>query len=114
MYEEPCIQLKKRREVKNKGERERFTHLNAEFQRIAKRDKKAFFNGQWNLIKEKNRIGNTRNLFKKIGDTKGIFHANMGKIKKRNYMDLTEEEYIIKKWQECTDQISRSVVSDSL
>ena len=85
--------------MKNKGERERFTHLNAEFQRIAKRDKKAFFNGQWNLIKEKNRIGNTRNLFKKIGDTKGIFHAKMGSIKDRNGRDITEAEDIKKRWQ---------------
>ena len=73
-----------------------------------------FLSNQCKEIEEKDRMGKTRNLFKKIGDTKGIFHAKMGKIKKRNYMDLTEEEYIIKKWQECTDQISRSVVSDSL
>ena len=83
----------KRREVKSKGEKERYTHLNAEFQRIARRDKKAFLNDQCKEIEETNRMGKTRNHFKKIRETKGIFHAKMGSIKDRNGMDLTEAEY---------------------
>ena len=82
----------KRREVKNKGEKERYKHLNAEFQRIARRDKKAFLSDQCKEIEENNRMGKTRDLFKKIRDTKGIFHAKMGSNKYRNVMDLTEEE----------------------
>ena len=81
----------KRREAKCKGEKERYTHLNAEFQRIARRDKKAFLSDQCKEIEENNRMGETRDLFKKIRDTKGIFHANMGSIKDRNGMDLREE-----------------------
>ena len=84
----------KRKEAKSKGEKERYTHLNAEFQRTARRDKKAFLSNQWKEIEENNRMGKTRVLFKKIRDTKGTFHANMGSIKDRNYMDLTEAEYI--------------------
>ena len=84
----------KRREAKSKGEKERYEHLNAEFQRIARRDKKAFFSYQCKEIKEKNRMGKTRDLFKKIRDTKGTFHAKMGSIKDRNGMDLTEAEDI--------------------
>ena len=84
----------KRREAKGKGERERYTHLNAEFQRIARRDKKAFLSDQCKEIEENSRIGKTRDLFKKIGDTKGKFHAKMGTIKDRNGMDLTEAEDI--------------------
>ena len=80
----------KRREAKNKGEKERYTHLNSEFQRIARRDKKAFLNDQCKEIEENNRMGKTRDLFKKIRDTKGTFHAKMGSIKDRNGMDLTE------------------------
>ena len=80
----------KRGEAKGKREKERYTHLNAEFRRIARRDKKAFLSDQWKEIDEKNRMGKTRELFKKIGDTKGIFHAKMGTIKDRNSMDLTE------------------------
>ena len=87
----------KRREVKSKGEKERYTHLNAEFQRIARRDKKPFFNDQCKEIEE-NRMGKTRDLFKKIRDTKGPFHAKMGTIKDRNGMDLTEAEDIKKRW----------------
>ena len=83
-----------RREVKSKGEKERYKHLNAEFQRIAKRDKKAFFSDQCKEIEEKNRLGKTRDLFKKIRDTKGTFHANMGSIKDRNGMDLTEQKIL--------------------
>ena len=79
----------KRREAKSKGERERYTHLNAEFQRTARKDKKAFLSDQYKELEEKNRMGKTRNLFKKIRDTKGTFHAKMGSIKDRNHMDLT-------------------------
>ena len=93
----------KRREMKNKGEKERYTNLNAEFQRIARRDKKAFLNNQWKEIEENNRMGKTRDLFKKIRDTKGIFHAKMGTIKYRYGMDLTEAEDIKKRWQEYTE-----------
>ena len=88
----------KRKEVKSKGERERYTHLNAEFQRIARRDKKAFLNDQYKGKEENNRMGKTRDLFKKIRDTKGIFHAKMGSIKDRNGMNLTEVEDIKKRW----------------
>ena len=95
----------KRREAKSKGKKEIYTHLNAEFQRIARRDKKAFLGDQCKEIEENNRTGKTRNLFKKIKDTKGIFHANMGSIKDRNGMDLTEAEDIKKRWQECTEEL---------
>ena len=88
----------KRREVKSKGEKERYKHLNAEFQRRARRDKKAFFSDQCKEIEEKNRMGKTRDLFKKIRDIKGTFHAKMGSIKDRNGMDLTETEDIFKRW----------------
>ena len=87
----------KRREVKSKGEKERYEHLNVEFQRIARRDKKAFFSNQCKEIKEKNRMGKTRDLFKKIRDTKGIFHAKMATIKDRNSTGLTEAEDIKKR-----------------
>ena len=93
----------KRREAKGKGAKERYTHLNAEFQRIARRDKKAFLSDQCKDIEENNRIGKTRDLFKKIKDTKGTFHAKMGTIKDRNGMDLTEVEDIKKRWQEYTE-----------
>ena len=89
----------KRREVKSQGEKERYKHVNAEFQRIARRDKKAFLSDQGKEIKEKNRMGKTRDLFKKISDTKGTFHAKMGSIKERNGMDLTEAEDIKKRCQ---------------
>ena len=88
----------KRREAKSKGEKERYKHQNADFQKIAKRDKKAFFNDQCKEIEEKNRLGKTRDLLKKIRDTKGTFHAKMGSIKARNDMDLTEAEDIKKRW----------------
>ena len=94
----------KRREVKSKGEKERYRHLNAEFQRTARRDKKAFLSDQRKEIEENNRMGKTRDLFKKIRDTKGIFHAKMGSIKDRNDMDLTEAEDIKKRWQEYTGE----------
>ena len=92
----------KRREAKKQGEKERYKHLNAEFQRIARRDKKAFFSDQCKETEEKDRMGKTRDLFKKIRDTKGPFHAKMGSIKDRNGMDLTEAEDIKKRWQEYT------------
>ena len=95
----------KRREAKSKGEKERCTHLNAEFQRIARRDKKALLSDQCKEIEENNRMGKTRDLFKKIRDTKGTFHAKMGSIKGRNGMDLTEAEDIKKKWQEHTEEL---------
>ena len=88
----------KRREVKSKGEKERYTHLNAEFQRIARRDKKDFLSDQCKEIEENNRMGKTRDLFKKIRDTKGLFHAKMGMVKERNCMALTEAEDIKKMW----------------
>ena len=84
----------KRREVKSKGEKERYKHLNAEFQRITRRDKKAFFGDQCKAIEENNRMGKTRDLFKKIRDTKGTFHAKMGTIKDRNYMDLQKQKIV--------------------
>ena len=92
----------KRREMKSKQEKERYKHLNAEFQRIARRDKKAFLSDQCNKIKENNRMGKTRDLFKKIRDTRGTFHAKMGSIKDRNGMDLKEAEDIKESWQEYT------------
>ena len=104
----------KTREVKSKGEKERYNHLNAELQRTARREKKAFLSNQCKEIEENNRMEKTRDLFKKIRDTKGTFHAKMGSIKDRNGRDLTEAEDIKKRWQEYIDQISHSVVSDSL
>ena len=95
----------KRREAKSRGEKERYSHLNAEFQRIARRDKKAFLGDQCEEIEENNRMGKIRDLFKKTRDTKGIFHAKMGSIQDRNCMDLTEAEDIKKRWQECTEEL---------
>ena len=95
----------KRRAVKGKAEKERYTHLNAEFQRIARGDKKAFLSNQRKEIEENNRMGKARDLFKKIRDTKGTFHAKMGSIKDRNGMDLTEAEDIKKRWQEYTEEL---------
>ena len=94
----------KRREAKSKGERERYKHLNAEFQRIARRDKKAFLSNQCKEIEDYNRMGKTRGLFKKIRDNKGTFHAKMGSIKDRNCMDLIEAEDI-KRWQQYTEEL---------
>ena len=96
--------MKKRREVKGKGEKERYTHLNAEFQRIARREKKTFLSDQCKETEEDNRMGKTREL-KKIRDTKGIFDAKMGTIRDRNDMDLTETEDIKKRWKECTEEL---------
>ena len=95
----------KRREAKIKGEKERYTHLNSEFQRIARRDKKAFLSDQCKEIKENKRMGKTRDLFKKIRDIKGTFHAKMGTIKDRNGMDQTEAEDIKKRWQEYREEL---------
>ena len=95
----------KRREVKSKGEKERYTHLNAELQRIARRDKKAFLRDQCKETEENSIMGKTRDLFKKIRDTKGTFHAKMGSIRDRNGMDLTEAEDIKKRWQEYTEEL---------
>ena len=95
-----ALQIAEKREEKGKGERERYIHLNAEFQRIARRDKKAFFSDQWKEIEENNRMGKTRDLFKKLRDTKGTFHAKMGSIKDRNGLDLMEAEDIKKRWQQ--------------
>ena len=95
----------KRREVKSKGEKERYTHLNEEFWRIARRDKKAFLSDQCKEMEENNRMGKTRDLFKKIRDTKGTLHAKMGTIKDRNDMDLTEAEDIKKRRQEYTEEL---------
>ena len=101
----------KRREAKSKGEKERYKHLNAEFQRIARREKKAFLSDQCKEIEENNRMGKTRDLFKKIRDTKGTFHAKMGSIKDRNCMDLKEAEDI-KKWQEYTEELNKKDLHD--
>ena len=95
----------KRREAQSKGEKERYTHLNAEFQGIARRNKKTFLSDQCTEIEENNRMGKTRDLFKKIRDTKGTFHAKMGSIKDRNDLDLTEAEDIKKRWQEYTEEL---------
>ena len=106
---EKALQIaEKRREAKGKGEKERYTHLNAEFQRIARRDKKAFLSDQCKEIEENNRVGKTRDLFKKIRDTKGTFHAKMGTIKDRSGMDLTEAEDI-KRWQEYTEELYKDL-----
>ena len=95
----------KSREAKRKGAKERYTHINAEFQTIARRDKKAFLRDQCKEIEENNRMGKTRDFFKKISDTKGIFHSKMGPIKGRNGMDLIEAEDIKKRWQEYTEEL---------
>ena len=102
----------KRREAKSKGEKERYKHLNAEFQRIARRDKKAFLRDQCKEIEENSRMGKTRDLFKKIRDTKGTFHAKMDSVKDRNGMDLTEEEDIKKRWQEFTEEQYKKELHD--
>ena len=102
----------KRREVKSNGEKERYKHLNAEFQRIARRDKKAFFSDQCKEIEEKDRMGKTRDLFKEIRDTKGTFHAKMGLKKDRNGLDLTEAEDIKKRWQEYREELYKKDLHD--
>ena len=102
----------KRRKVKSKGEKERYTHLNAKFQRIVRRDKKAFLSDQCKEIEENNRMGMTRDLFKKITNTKGTFHAKMGSIKDRNGIDLTEAEDIKKGWQGYTEELYKKDLHD--
>ena len=110
---EDVLQIaEKRKEDKGKGEKERYTHLNTEFQRIARRDKKVFLSDQYKEIEENNRMGKTRDIFKKIGDTKGTLHAKMGTIKDRNCMDLTEAEDIKKRWQEYTEELYRRDLND--
>ena len=110
---EEVLQIaEKRREVKGKGEKERYTHVNTEFQRIARRDKKAFLRNQCKEIEENNRMGKTKDLFKRIRDTKGTFHAKMGIIKNRNGMDLTEAEDIKKRWQEYTEELYKTDLND--
>ena len=104
--------MKKRREAKGKGEIERYTHLNAEFQRIARRHKKTFLSDHCKEIEENNRMGKTRDLFKKIRDSKGTFHAKMGTIKDRNGMDPTETEDIKKRWQEYTEELYKKDLHD--
>ena len=117
MSEEALQIAAKRREVKSKGEKERYTHLNAEFQRITRRDKKNFLSDQCKEIEEKNRMGKTRDLFKRTRDTKGTFHAKMGLIKDRNGMHLTEAEEINKNvlpilWQEYTGELYKEELHD--
>jgi len=103
---EEALQIaEKRREAKGKGEKERYSHLNGEFQRIARRDKEAFLSDQCKELEKNNRMGKTRDLFKKIRDTRGIFHAKMGTMKDRNDMDLTEADDIKKRWQEYTEEL---------
>ena len=104
VVEEALRIAEKRKDMKGKGEKERYTHLNAEFQRIARRDKKDFLSNQCKEIEENNRMGKIKDLFKKISDTKGTFHANMGTIKDRNGMDLTEADDI-KRWQAYTEEL---------
>ena len=101
-----------RKEAKGKGHKKRYTHLNAEFQRMARRDKKAFLSDQCKEIEENNRMGKSRDLFKKIRDTKGIFHAKMGSIKDRNGIDLTEAEDIKKRWHEYTEELYKKELQD--
>ena len=112
MSEEALQIAAKRREAKGKGEKEEYTHLNAEFQRIARRDKKAFLSNQCKEKEENNRIGNTRYLLKKIRDIKETFYAKMGAIKDRNSMDLTEAEDTKKRWQEYTEELYKKDLND--
>ena len=109
LSEEALKIAENRREAKSKGEKERYKHLNADFERITRRDKKAFISDQCKEIEEKNRMGKTRDLFKKIRDTKGTFHAKMGSIKDRNGLDLTEAEDIKKRWQEYTEPYKKRI-----
>ena len=112
MSEEDLQIAVKRRKAKGKSEKKRYTYFNTEFQRIARRDKKAFLSDQCKEIKENNRMGKTRDLFMKIRDTKGTFHAKMGSIKGRNGMDLTEAEDIKKRWQEYTEELYKKDLHD--
>ena len=112
MYDEALQRTEKRREAKGKGEKERYTHLNEEFQRIARIDKKVYLSDQCKERQENNRMGKPRDLFKKIRDTKGTFHAKMSTIKDRNGMDLTEAEDIKKRWQEYTEELYKKDLHD--
>ena len=112
MSEEALQIAVKRREAKNKEEKERYTHLNAEFQRKVRRDKKAFLRDECKEIEENNRMGKTRDVFKKMRETKGTFHAKMGSIKDRSGMDLTEAEDIKKRWQEYTEELYKKDLHD--
>ena len=112
LSEETLQIAKKRKDAKGKGEKERYTHLNAEIQRIARRDKKALLGDQCKEIEENNRMGKTRDLFNHIRDTKGKCHAKMGSIKNRNGIDLTEAEDIKKKWQEYTEELYKKDLHD--
>ena len=112
MSEEALQIAVKGSKVKSKGEKERYTHLNAEFQRIARRDKKAFLSDQRKAIEENNRMGKTRDLFKKIRDTKGTFLTKMGTIRDRNGMDLTEADDIKKRWEEYTEELYKKDLHD--
>ena len=112
MSEEALQIAEERREAKGKGEKKRYTHLNAEFQRIARRDKKPFLSDQCKEIEENNRMGKTRDLFKKIRVTKGTFYAKMVSIKDRNGMDLTEAEDIKKRWKEYTEELYKKDLND--
>ena len=112
LSEEALQKSVKRREAKGKGEKERYTHLNAKFQRTVRREKKAFLSDQCKEIKENNKLGKTRDLLKKIRDTKGTFHAKIGMIKDRNGMDLTEAEGIQKRWQEYTEELFKKDFHD--
>ena len=109
---EEALHIVKRREAESKGEKERYTHLNAEFQRTARRNEKAFLSDQCKEKEESNRMGKTRDLFKKIGDAKGTYHAKIGTIKDRNSMDLTEAEDIKKRWQEYTEELYKKNLND--
>ena len=111
LSEEALQRAAERREAKSKGEKERYSHLNAEFQRTARRDKKAFFSDQCKEIEENNRMGKTRDLFRKVRDTKGRFHAKMGSTEDRNGMDLTEAKYIKKRWQECIEVLYEKILT---
>ena len=114
-FSEEALRIaEKRREAKGKGEKEGYIHLNAEFQRIARRDKKAFLSDQCKQIEENNRMGKTRDLFKNIRDTKGTFHAKMGTTKDRNDMDLTEAEDIKKRWQEYTEELYKKIFTTQI
>ena len=112
LSEEAIKVAEKRREAKSKGEKERYTHLDAEFQRRARRDKKTFLSDKCKEIEENNRMGKTKDLFKKIRDTKGTFHAKMGLIKDRNAMNLTEAEDIKKRWQEYMEELYKKDIHD--
>ena len=114
LYEEALQIAVKRREAKSKGEKERYKHLNADFQTIARRDKKAFLSGQCKEIEENNRMRKTKHIFKKIRDSKGTYHANMGTIKDRNVMGLTEAEDIKKRWQEYTEECTKKIFTTQI